>query len=524
MPQPPNPPKGLAELEEVLGRYAARGQLDFDLPSDQIPQAISQVARHLYHGHAEGPLAAGSEYLDPSQWRQFARLGDRFDDPGIEEGGSVFGMDPRSHARYLRKGEIGQGWTDDDVKANGGRANFELSPGDQHAHQHLRDREYLEAMLDKDSQPLGGWVSDFDDARSEDELLEGSAHHNVNRNIDEALRYYGRSRDAKFSHGGNGFDPWRESNFRRYATGTETLKAMENPEFAAGAVLGPMSAIGQFTSKQAAEHPEEKDWTPIRKTPLVGPALGATGDFAVNLSRSLLDGSAGQEFSDAWTHSTRGKDINNISPIIPQSTQPGWKDTPKNRAAGLSESAGVHSAARGMDQDDYWRAETGQVPSYAGSIAGEALYEAPFDPLTIATMGAGSAVGLARGAVKGFGRGALKRSLLHGVNEVAKETFQEGATSLPLTAGIHASIGGARPGWDQMFKPGIENRPDLQENPSYIKDDAEFDGKMKSYDADQRAAADMERRHAETRKQIQAMGKSKKTEPVIKPGSVPMGF
>ena len=559
MPEQPESPRGLRELREVIARYNNRGRLALH------PDEMDHIASHLYHGNSDAYRAGGDELplpedsylLDPEQWQKFARLGDRFDDGSLEEGELVFDEDPQAHRKILRRGEIGQGWTDEDVKAKGqGKASFELSPGDKQAHAWLRDREFLEGML--------GRTPESDLEAEEDRrfaMSQGGSH--MMTPLESALHYYERSKDANFSHGSNGWDPWRTANFKRYASNQATLQAMENPEFAAGAVLGPMQAIGQFASHQAVEHPEEKDFMPAassalaggalsgfgpaawlatggipgmtaRDTPVIGPALGAVGDFASNLTRSLLDGSAPGEALDAWRNSTSGKNINNISPIIPQSSQKDWVDSPAQREQSLGEVAKTHADARGMSQDDYWRAEKGQVPSYAGSLLGEALYEAPLDPLTLSSMGVGAAAGIARGvagglaknAARGAAKATLKRSLLSGAKHLGNETLQEAGTSVPLTAAIHAGIEYPKPSWGQMFKPGIENRPDLASSPDYIKDDGEFQGKMKTYDADQAQLADREYRYTEAAKAIQNQNSNtaNKAKPAIKPGSVPMAY
>jgi hypothetical protein len=465
---PPVEPRGLPELREVMGRYNTRARLG--LGEDEL----AQIAHHIHHGHSEGPLdpdnPADAPYLDREEWKKLALLGDSFGWQQMGEGQgmpeTLFGQkfNQEHHGDYIATPS--HGWTDEEVHKLGRKPHkFELSPGDRSDHQNLRDREYLEAFT------------------SPDAMIKGAPYYHPNT-VKDALDYYDRSKDANYSHGGNGWDMWRTANFKRHAGLQGMVGALTNPEFAAGNAFTGASVAADFIGGQAVENPGQKDWIApgIRNGSPAGAMAAGVGDFAFNTARSIADGTAGQEWQDAYERWEMAN-ANNISPAIPQSGINDWKDTPENRADAIKEMQQLQVDNHGHDFDTYHRAKTGVTPSYGGSLAATQAHEIVTDPITLAMGGTSLARGLLRAGAKGAGRNLFKEALLGAGKLVGNEVKEEAGQAIPFVGAMEYASPLPKPALRDAFSPVPANateeqlkraRPDLAADPSWKKDDGEF--------------------------------------------------
>jgi len=450
MPQP-SEPKGLPELRDVVGRLAKRSGMGMQ------PEHISQVADHIYHGKSQGPLPANSPFLRHEDWIKLARVGDpRAEQP--HDADWMFNTPKKKMPQWreqMRKGEIGPGWTPEERAKRGDPGTFELSQGDQQNHAWMRDREYLEAIANRDRS--------LDSAAEKDAELKSVAQWfapnpgmgAARRPIEDALHFYNRGKDAThaYSPGANGV--WATANFKHHSTPQATFDALYNPEFAAGWLGAAASPVGHFVHSMTAKDPTAKDpeWVANSRNSNVLGHMAATGyDFARNLGAALLDPSemvhqleaSGGQLDNQWARA--------ISPVLTEPAETA-EERHNAKARGLMDAS---NSQQGMGFDDYHRAKTGKVPSWVGSNTASALSDAPFDPLTMLTAPFG-----------GFG------------GELMEEAF----TSLPLTFGASAALSPAIPSPGQMMKPGIENRPDLEGR--HLPDD-QFAEQAAGYDANMR--------------------------------------
>lgn len=476
---PQSEPEGLPELREVIGRYAKRAGLR---RLTNTPGAMDQVVNHLYHGTSEGPLKHNDPYLRREEWGKLAHLGNAEPKEKVWDNDLVFGQSAKTQRDMMMRGQIGPGYNPDDVvnfQMRTGQkqpANFQLSPGDQQSHSWLRDSEFLHSMLKRKA------GEDEGKQRLAMSAAAGGDGSPVETPLQRALDFYRRSGESpQFSHGSYAGDPFATSNYRQYAGLQGMLEAMNNPEFAAGRAMAWTKPIGHFFNRMTTKNPSNPhpDWIRAMETKSVGPAdrfmpgaslvpaigalAGAGYDFLSNLGESLTDESGsisnaeiGRDVYEAMAQPYRQWPYA-ISPIIPENA-----NTPEERADAIGRARGDSQKSwDGLSYDDYFRSKTGMVPSYLGSGIGSVASEAPFDPSTL-----------------------LSALLGGGVPRLAGEAGEEFVTGVPFVFGINAAYG-AQPPLNQWSSPGIENRPDLQEE--HLPDD-EFLQEMKNYNANVRNA------------------------------------
>lgn len=469
MPQPSDP-KGFPETLEAMYRIANRGNVR--LSPGQMrhaatrlyfpPNTAMDAERQRFSDQNTSDLPADSPWLNRDHWINLARLGDpeaeQPTDPVLPEGGSNDEWRER-----MRKTDLGPGWTQGDLRRLGReREAHELSPGDVQRQQWIRDREFLESMANRDADTDNNWTGGWPWQKSQ---------------IDNALHYYHKARNNwRHAYGSGPEDLWATSNTQRRAGLQGMAEALQNPDFAVGQIGHVSSAPGNFLSKMATMDPGAQDPPSIaalRKAsgtafdPLgAGTAIAAGYDIFRNIGKSLLADALTQD-SEQPTSELAGHVLDSyrnsvnqagrqVSPVLS-----GLEDgSAEEREAVKQQQLSDLDETLGMPFDDYYRAKTGEAPSYFGSTMASALSDAPVDPLTILT-------------------GPLGGLLRYG-----NEVIEEALTSIPLAFGMMHGLGHSPP-LSQWFASGTQNRPDYL-NANMSAED--FQDYISNYDHNLRSA------------------------------------
>jgi hypothetical protein len=301
----------------------------------------------------------------------------------------------------MRKGWAGPGW-DPQQEADHGDAKdpYELSPGDRTAFQWKRDNQYLNAILERENVTLppdsvSAWVG----GTSKDQMVQ--------KNIDNALYWYGKSKDATHSFtdgplaGVAGFQDLPlvggGANFPDYQDDAAAGNWMSNPDsFMGYGITKIFSPLEDFANQVTMAAPSKDGHTPII-TPIK--------DFLSNLNehggQALHDTANKAEAAQFMTH----------SPRVPAGL------TSEQRIQFLQKAANDYEKAHNPEGKDYVRQQTGAYPTPAYGFVMK-VASSTMDPSIAFTGGAGALGPLAKGSTR---MGALARGI---GNEALQETAE----------------------------------------------------------------------------------------------------
>jgi hypothetical protein len=494
---PSEDPVGLPELRDVIGRLSGRAGLD------HTPEQIADIARSLYEGvPLSARFAPGDPELDPAQWRALAAIPDWQLDVENKELGlpeMVFGLSPQELRGRMWQNWSGPGWSAEEVDSLGRAPGaFELSPGDQRAHQWLRDQQYLYDVLDRgnviDQEQIPEEVSAWGGPSSETPASQADT------NLKRALYWYERGKGATHSSDPTWLGTWTNwtdpeiatgpvsSNFRRYAE-DGMGDAFHNPEYAGtwlnqNVFLPLENALNYQTMRNVQASPplEEVIGEGLANTNLgqyvIDPVRRGVYEPVRDFFRNALIGASGQDSFDPVQHAINVREGGKYmahSPVLP-SMERGL--TPAQRIKIIQDSRKAYQDASNMSGADYHRLRTGQNPSYAGSLGTTVASSAIGDPTIFAA-------GLLRGAAKG------------GVGKaVLDEAGQESAENAAFIG-----LGATMPREDGLSTPHIKNW---------------FDPKARTdlpQETDEEFRARVEREHARREAANRSLGEMRRSTP-----------
>jgi hypothetical protein len=453
---------GMEELREVLGRLSSQAGLG------HTPEQIGHIANHLYTGNMYIP---GSPYnhespeVSKENWQALGTIGDH--EVELPQGGEVFGRPAEEIRHKMWEGWTGPGWTEQEERALGReKLPYELSPGDRVAHQRLRDRQYLNDILDREKiaevpKSVSAWGGG----------TEPSQQDQAQKKIDEALYWYRRGDGAKNSQE-RYWSPVGNANFKRYTTDDASATYFVNPESTLGwlntQVFSPTEDFANQVTMTAAEGNDAGSYVPV-----VTPAV----DFFKNLWQH-----GGQALRDSMGDKPRAAQFMNHSPRVPSYAQ----NTPEGRIRAIRDLQRAYEKSGNISGDDYYRQKTGELPSQLGSFAttvGSSLLD-PTIPLS-------AGVSLLRNGKAAFTLG----NLLKGTKG---ELLQEGAENV----GVMGGLGGLMPAEDQKesqsnwdyWKNAGKNAMKLMDQKESKESNSEFHKRMQEQEQSQQNARQLLRK------------------------------
>jgi hypothetical protein len=450
----PQENQGLPELQEVLGRLSAQAGLG------HTPEQLAHIANHLYSGNQfiqGSPYGPDSAELDQQNWRRLAELSDHaLQDPQ----GELFGRPAAELRSAMWKGWSGPGWSAQEEAALGRpKQPYELSPGDRTSHQWLRDRQYLNDILDRENvTPPPSGAAAYVGPTSNDQL--------VNTNIDNALKWYAKGKDA--THSQTPYSMVAGPNFRAYTSDAAAGNWMVNPDSYIGHLNTKVFSPSEDAANQVAMTDTENDgYTPFGVTP--------ARDFFSNLrehgGRAGSDASNKAEAAQFMTH----------SPRLPAGGSGNL--TAEDRIRMIREAQTAYEKSANKEGDDYYRQKTGGMMSPMDSFmtkVGSSL----LDPtilfsglLGMFSKGAKAATVASKVAPPGF-VGTARNLATKAAKGVAAEGMQEGAENVGIMGGFGSLMPdgqkqydsaseywkdtyNASPGWFKP-KPMTETIPDFE--------------------------------------------------------------
>lgn len=436
MPTPIEQP-GLSELEEVLRRIG--GTLNLDIAPENYPH----VARKLYEGpgYDGGPLQ-GHDALNPEFWAAM----DGWHDPELAMAQQLPEDLPPEEVQRMEairskslEGYTGTGWSPGERNALGRDPHpFELSPGDFARHQRQRDIYFLEQMLKRrkndgqaykphapgfewSSSPGNSWdptgliptrhgdwtggVLARHPAAEQELTGEDWEKRADERHIRDALHWFNKSRDARFSVGGgpqqrqtlaelgglgDRVNQNRTANYPQYGGYAGTAEAMGNPDYTFGWLSNNVfSPLEYAVNKTAMSDTANRDSGDLRKAGPLGYVAANVGDYFKN---ALMGDFHEHPLQSAATY-TQAQKFNTHSPILPVDYEP----DPYTRSELMQRVRGLTKQAENIDATDHYRARTGKPMSFVGQL-GATIGSSLIDPTPILSARGGK--GLAQRAAK----------------------------------------------------------------------------------------------------------------------------
>jgi len=459
--------RGLPELQEVLGRLSAQAGLG------HTPEQLGHIANHLYSGNhfVQGsPYGPDSQELDPQNWRQLAELSDyTLQDPQ----GELFGKPAAELRSAMWKGWSGPGWSQQEEAALGRpKQPYELSPGDRTSHQWMRDRQYLNDILDRENVNLPpSGAAAFAGPTNKDHL--------VKTNIDNALNWYSKGKDA--THSQTPYSISAGPNFRQYTQDEAAGNWMVNPD----------SYIGHLNTKVFSPTEDFANQVSMAGTSETGhtPIITPIKDFFSNLREH-----GGEAMSDTMNKAEAAQFMTH-SPRLPSSSN---TLTAEERIRMIRDAQAAYEQSANKEGDDYYRQQTGQLPSAMGTF-GMRVGSSALDPSIALTGGLGAAGAAAKGTTSFAKMLALAKG-------VGSETMQETAENVGIMGGFGSLIPEGNKHYDsatEYWGDTAKAAPGWFKPKEMTEDRSTFNQRM----------LDQEKTRTNSRQQLQKMNRA-----VTKPG------
>lgn len=392
---------GLKELHDVLFRLSHQAGLG------HTPEQIGHIANHLYSGNhfiQGSPYGPDAPEVDQRNWRTLAALTDHrlTDEQLVGEDGEEsmpFGRPARELRKTMWKDWSGPGWSRQEEQALGRpKQPYELSPGDRVSHQWMRDRQFLGDILDRNEVEL---------PPAETMAWGGSPskEHYVKNNIDQALHWYRKGKDATHTFPHENYRIFAgvpflgqlpglggEPNFRHYQTNESSGNWMVNPDSTIGAITTKIATPTEdFANQVTMANPEQGSG----HTPVITPIK----DFFSNLREH-----GGQALKDSYNKAEAAQFVTH-SPRLPTTEMhPSHLD----RIRMLRDIQKAYEDSRQKEGGDWHREKTGEEATGVGKFAmrvGSSL----MDPSLAFTVGSAGLGAMAKGATVAGKAGAIAR-------------------------------------------------------------------------------------------------------------------